>query len=451
METIKLYAAKHAEEAHIQEFFRRNLLQLGERPIAAFDGFFYESKNEQIGSVAFQDYLIFSDKSLYLWARGADKDYLDRFDLGTVSITAKQRDKNTSTVEIVLNRKAKESIYLVFDLVPVEEAEKIVLLQVLIETVLEEHLGKNYLEEIPQEIADKIYTTGIDSCPPKVFELAPYQNEGNEAVGTSIPPQSSMGIPGMGYVQNFQDQSNNSHIGYGQDLLEQFKARHSFSGYQGGAAQQGSRMFGNQQYPGSMPFNSSRPFGQNPQNMSPNGAQRPPEIDMATMKQMSEMVKELIASIPEEYKEQFKHDLRKIPENFQKLPDNFVESVNALNELLQNVSSNKQTQDFLIDVIQAAVKSDGLFGAASKFVKTVVPTPPMPGNRRKNEYERKDSFGGKVYEDGSAKTEKSSEAKKPIKDNSDSIWQSSKKEEASDDDSSSRSRRKKIKVKSDNG
>jgi len=454
METIKVYAAKRAEESHVQEFFRGKLLQAGEKPIAFFDGFFfYASKSEQLGSTAFQDYLIFSDKALYLWVRGADKDYLDRFVLGAVAITAKQRDKETSSLEIVLLRKEKEPIYLVFDLVPVEEAEKIVLLQVLCETVLEEHLGKNYLEEIPQEVADKVYASGFETCPPKDVEFeydpAVENNEGGKApIQKPNMPQPSWPGPGMG-------QDEGAHIGYGQDVLEQFKAEKSFVGYEGLGSQQGSSLFRNKQF---QQFGRGE-FGQRSQNMSPNGnipftGENPPEIDMQTLKQMGAVVKELISSIPEEYKEQAKEDLRKIPENFQKLPDNFVESVKALNELLENVSNNKQTQDFLIDVIQAAVKSDGLFGAASKLVKTVVPTPPtptMPGSSRKKDYERKDSFGGKVYEGDEVKTEKSSEAKASTEGNSDSIWQSSKKEETSSGESNSRIRRKKIKVKSDNG
>ncbi|NTV44955.1 MAG: hypothetical protein HGB11_00130 [Chlorobiales bacterium] len=333
MATISIYAAKHAEKAHIQEFFIRNLLRSSERPLAIFDGFFYEAKHERVGGLSFQDYLVFSDKSVYFWARGAQKDYLDRFELGAVSFTSKQKDKEISTLNITVNRKGKEPVFLIFDLIPSEDAEKIIMLHVLVETTLEEQLGKDYWGEIPDDVAEKIYEIGMETCPPSQIELVEPQQAYQQPPTAGSPFSSSSGI-GSQPSQNpfgsmFGGGSNGGggSIGYGQNLLEQFKAANAFSGYRDtqnpGPQQQPSRPtqnpnpFQQQPFLGRPPIedprsNFNRQNNNIPNDFGPEQAFGPmgpisqitgslSEIDVVTLKRMGALVKDLVGSIPEEY------------------------------------------------------------------------------------------------------------------------------------------------------
>lgn len=393
MRIISIYAAQHIEPAHIQEFFQKNLLHPSERPIACFDGFFYESKNERVGGLAFQDYLFISDKSVYLWARGSEKDFLDRFSIGAVSFAAKQKDKESSTLEITIERKDKKPVYIIFDLVPNEEADKLIMLHVLLETVIEENIGKNFLDEIPDEVSSKIYHVGLEACPPVDFEIheqddasfnAPsYQN--SPFAGMSSQQSSGFGGGGMldtlrnGFNSRNQDPTGN--IGYGQNILEQFKSQQAIEGYQNQNPVNNPNFgMGGQGAPQPNPFGGGKPgniasFVDNLNNSIGNPNELPenlPDIDFDSLKQLGVIAKDIFKSIPDEYKDQLKEDLRGIPLSIQKLPNNFADSVKAVNELLQNVSNNKQTQDFILQAIQTAVKSDGLIGAASKIFKSSV-------------------------------------------------------------------------------
>jgi hypothetical protein len=134
MNEVSLYAARHTDAAHIKEFFTKKLLRPAEEPIAFFDGIFYEAKNERVGGLSFHDYLIFSNKSIYLWARGISKDYLDRFNLGAVSIAAREKDQDFATLNFTIEREGKDPIYLIFDFVPLSEVKKLMLLHVSLES-----------------------------------------------------------------------------------------------------------------------------------------------------------------------------------------------------------------------------------------------------------------------------------------------------------------------------
>lgn len=494
MATISIYAAKHAEKAHIYEFFLRNLLRSSERPIAIFDGFFYEAKHERVGGLSFQDYLVFSDKSVYFWARGAQKDYLDRFELGAVSFTSKQKDKEISTLNITVNRKGKDPVFLIFDLVPSEDAEKIIMLHVLVETMLEEQIGKDYWGEIPDDVAEKIFEIGMETCPPSQIELIEPQQSYQQPPTTGSPFSSPSGM-GFQPSQNpfgsmFGGGGGNSggSIGYGQNLLEQYKAANAFSGYRD------TQSPGQQQQPQPRPAQNPNPFQQQPfmgrppiedprpnfnrqdnrqdvpNNFGPEafGPMGPisqitgslSEIDVVTLKRMGALVKDLVSSIPEEYREQAKIDLKKIPENLEKLPDNLqqlpsnlAETINALNELLDNVSSNKQTQDFIIRAISAAVKNDGLVGAASKFMKIILPSGGSQGSsgsgRQQQASRQPQHQQPRASEDVRSRNQDFDQSKEPKStpktEQSQSIWGDPAAAAAEQDDLS---RRKKIKVKS---
>ena len=82
MANISLYVSGQTELNDVTEFFQKRHMEEGENPIAFFDGVFYESHQERVGNIAFTDYLIYTDRAVYLWARGSSKDYLDRFNLG---------------------------------------------------------------------------------------------------------------------------------------------------------------------------------------------------------------------------------------------------------------------------------------------------------------------------------------------------------------------------------
>ena len=64
MANISLYVSGQTELADVTEFFQKHLLGEGEQPIAFFDGVFYVSHQERVGNIAFQDYLIYSDRAV---------------------------------------------------------------------------------------------------------------------------------------------------------------------------------------------------------------------------------------------------------------------------------------------------------------------------------------------------------------------------------------------------
>jgi ribosomal protein L12E/L44/L45/RPP1/RPP2 len=75
----------------------------------------------------------------------------------------------------------------------------------------------------------------------------------------------------------------------------------------------------------------------------------------------------MLNAIPEEYRAQAKKDL-------QEMPERFSSAVLAVNELLQNIAKNKETQNFVIQVVETAVKNDGIFGALFKGLQNIVAT-----------------------------------------------------------------------------
>ena len=72
MANLSLYVSAQTEQSDVAEFFQKGLMNAGENPIAFFEGVFYESQQERVGNIAFQDYLIYTDKAVYFWARGSN-------------------------------------------------------------------------------------------------------------------------------------------------------------------------------------------------------------------------------------------------------------------------------------------------------------------------------------------------------------------------------------------
>jgi len=344
MATISTYVSGHAEAGDIAEFFQKQLLNAGERPIAFFDGVFYESHQERVGNIAFQDYLIYSDRAVYLWARGASKDYLDRFALGAVSINSRNKDNDFATLNLRIRREGKEPVYVIFDMVEIAEAEKISTLHTIIESTIESYLGNNFREEIPDQIAEQIFASAITICPPSPLSFS-----------------SSEGQP--------SGPEQNSRIGYGQDLLEQYKTSMGYtSGSPSGAEPQRGPSFTG---------------GASPQESA--GARRPamPGIpkeiegllptDPEALKRIAGNLKDMVGDAPFRFRDQVMKDL-------QNVPGDVATVLKAVNELVSNISDNPQAEKFVLTAIQTAVKNDGILGSVGKMIKMTQSFGPM-GNK----------------------------------------------------------------------
>ncbi len=335
MNEVSLYAARHTDAAHIKEFFTKKLLRAAEEPIAFFDGIFYEAKNERVGGLSFHDYLIFSNKSIYLWARGISKDYLDRFNLGAVSIAAREKDQDFATLNFTIEREGKDPIYLIFDFVPLSEVKKLMLLHVSLESDIENALGKHYLGEIPDQLAAQLLEHAKSIVEMKPFPLVEPEPE------PELPP-----FPAM--------MSNFTRI-YGDNLLERLKQMRAGE-QMGHSASQGG-------YAGGEPRGYSAEFLRNqPRYPFSSGLGN---LDSVSLRRAEAIVRDMLSAIPEEYREQAKKDLKEMPERFSN-------AILAVNELLQNIAKNKETQNFVIQVVETAVKNDGILGALFKGLQTVV-------------------------------------------------------------------------------
>ena len=341
MATISTYVSGHTEAEDIAEFFQKQLLNAGERPIAFFDGVFYESHQERVGNIAYQDYLIYSDRAVYLWARGANKDYLDRFALGAVSINSRNKDNDFATLNLRIRREDKEAVYVIFDMVEIDEAEKISTLHTVIETIIEKYLGDNFRNEIPDEIAEQIVISAANICPPAPLSFKP-------SAGQAPGPEQ------------------NSRIGYGQDLLEQYKASMGYPPDRGTEA--------GQQHGASFADNT-------PRQHSP-GSQRPvmPGIpkelegllptDPEALKRIAGNLKDMVGDAPFKFRDQVMKDL-------QHVPNDLATMLTAVNELIVNIADNPKAEKFVMNAIQTAVKNDGILGSMGKMLKLTTSFGPM--------------------------------------------------------------------------
>ncbi|TNJ39997.1 hypothetical protein FGF66_01480 [Chlorobaculum thiosulfatiphilum] len=324
MANISLYISGQTELDDISEFFQKRLIGEGETPIAFFDGVFYESHQERVGNIVYQDYLIYTDKALYLWARGASKDFLDRFSLGTVSVNSRNKDSAFATMNLKIRREGKEPIFVIFDMVEIREADMIVKLQTVVESIIEDYLGINYRQEIPQDTADRIFQAARSVCPPRQIALK---------LDTPQAP-----VPDAG-------------IGYGQDLLEQFRAT--------GSGQQ-QAPYPPYQPPGTAP-------GPRPRStMGPQDAMRGLEsmlpTDPAALKRIAEQIKNMVGDAPFKMRDQVMKDL-------QHVPGDMATVLTALNELLSNIAGNPLAERFIMNAIKTAVVNDGVLGSLGKIIK----------------------------------------------------------------------------------
>jgi len=333
MANFSLYISGQTELGDVAEFFQKRLIGEGETPIAFFDGVFYESHQERVGNIVYQDYLIFSDKALYLWARGASKDYLDRFTLGAVSVNSRNKDSAFATMNLKIRREGKEPVFVIFDMVEIREAEMIIKLQTAVESTIEDYLGVNYRQEIPPDTADRILQAGRSVCPPKTISLP-----------LETPETQQMPAPDAG-------------IGYGQDLLEQYRAMGGQPGQQQAPPQ-------------------GLPYGERPQaaaGMGMPGIGAPPfaprgglesmlPTDPASLKRIADQIKNMVGDAPFKLRDQVMKDL-------QHVPGDVATVLTALNELLANIAGNPMAERFVMNAIKTAVVNDGMIGSLGKIIK----------------------------------------------------------------------------------
>jgi hypothetical protein len=314
MANVSLYVSGQTERNDVTEFFQKGLMSAGENPIAFFEGVFYESHQERVGNIAFQDYLIYSDKAVYLWARGADKDYLDRFNLGSLSVNSRNKDHDFSTLNLKVRREDKEPVYVIFDMVELREAELITRLHTVIETIIEENLGLNYRKNLPDEVSARILEGSRSVCEPQSFSLR---------------------------FENPDPAQQESHIGYGQDLLEQYKAS---LGYPPDERQ---RQQGGEQRPEGF---SAADALKGIENLLP--------ANPASLKRVAESIKGIIGDAPFKIRDQVKSDLQHIPG-----------MLTALSELLNSIADNPQTERLVINIVKTAVRNDGVIGSVGKLLR----------------------------------------------------------------------------------
>ncbi len=355
MNAVNLYAAKHADAAHILEFFMKRLMREGESPLAVFDGIFYEAKNERVGGFSFHDYLVITNKSVYLWARGIHKDYLDRFNLGCVSFAAKEKDREFATLDLTISRENNEPIFLIFDYVPISEVKNLMLLHVTNETEIESILGKAFLGEIPDDVARRLKDLSEQLLPQREI-LVPDEVESAaiKAMMNGTPPNELFEFPNA----PFSPMQSAENIGgtrvYGDDLLNRIRQQRqnqNAQNYQSGNISQGySAEFLQGEPRWSAASINSNPFS---------------KFDFVSMKRAEAIVRDMFNAIPEEYRNQAKKDLEQMPERWS-------HAVLALNELLGNISKNRETQNFVMQVIETSVKNDGILGAIAKTFSTFV-------------------------------------------------------------------------------
>jgi len=329
MATISLYVSGQTELNDVTEFFQKNLMNPGENPVAFFDGVFYESHQERVGNIVFQDYLIYTDKAVYLWARGANKDFLDRFSLGSVSVNSRNKDGDFATLNLKIRREEKEPVYVIFDMVEIREAELITRLHTVVESTIEDALGVNFRKEIPDAIAARVLQAGRTVCPPHSFSIA-------------MAPAAPI----------HQDSS----IGYGQDLLEQYKASIGYPPADDSGQYQ-EHAQGRQKSP------SPGQQGQgNPAADALKGLENMLPADPAALRRITSSIKDMVGEAPFKLREQVMKDL-------QHVPGDVATVLTAMNELLANIAGNPQAERFVMTAITTAVRNDGVLGSIGKMLK----------------------------------------------------------------------------------
>ena len=193
--------------------------------------------------------------------------------------------------------------------------------------------------------------------------------------------------------------------GYGQDLLDQYKANIGYSNpeqpQQYSPQHQGGEHGGERQKAGFSPADALKGI----ENILP--------TDPASLKRVAESIKEMIGDAPFKIREQLKNDLQHVPG-----------MLTALNELVISISDNPQAERFVLNIVKTAVRNDGMIGSVSKLMKLT------------------SSFGG-----GGKKSAPKSSSRGAAHESNDDVPRNQRRRD--DDDGESGTRRKSINIKSD--
>jgi hypothetical protein len=237
---------------------------------------------------------------------------------------------------------------LIFDLVPTDEAEKIVALHFAIESEIEQAVGKKFEQDLPKEVTEKLIDIAYKNLPFKTIVIP------DKLTPNTQPPPEQTQPPRVEFHHNT--------MFYGDDMLSRIKR------YREGNDKEFQQTYGHK----SGHNGYSAEFLQN----EPRGRFKPPtpdfegmfsKLDMVSLKRAEAITKDLLSNIPEQYREQAKKDLAQMPERLK-------ESFNAFNELLTNLAENPQVQNVVIQTIATAVKNDGILGAMIKAMSLVQQT-----------------------------------------------------------------------------
>lgn len=175
--------------------------------------------------------------------------------------------------------------------------------------------------EIPDEIADQLVVAAMHTCPPSPLSFSPSAHQ--------FPEQ-------------------NSRIGYGQDLLEQYKAS---IGYPNGERPE-----------------PAPPFSSTPSGSLPKIPGLPKELegvlptDPESLKKIAGSLRNAIGETPFKFRDQVMKDL-------QRVPGDVTAILTAASELLSNVAGNPKAEKFVMNAIHTAVKNDGILGSVGNMIR----------------------------------------------------------------------------------
>lgn len=131
---VNFFMGTNAEGKHLEEAFRQQLIEPGERLLGFFDGLLFDPDGKRVGGIALHDYLIVTDRQLIMWARDQFKDYVDRFPLSHSFVQSyQQKDMLHGTIRLglvlpsVANTEVAdaEQLEITFDLVPMADLKQL--------------------------------------------------------------------------------------------------------------------------------------------------------------------------------------------------------------------------------------------------------------------------------------------------------------------------------------
>jgi hypothetical protein len=361
--TVRLYAGRSIDPVHIVEFFSRNFLKPNEEPLAMFDGIFYEGKNARMGGISFHDYLLVTNRSIYTWARGMQKDFLDRFVLSSVQISAVRKDDTLATLNLEVTRPSdKKKIYLIFDLVPTAQKDDLIKLHTLLMIDVEAKLGKDYLGEIPDGLAASLVEKARQILQPQEFVITRPSIPQFEMPETMLPPEPDMSYQPP-YMSGYASSGGGTPNIYGDDALYRLKQLRSMSNASQSAAR--PNRYGQHQ-PSEHNYNTAYPpYGNVPQEgFGPNSL---PSFDMVKLKRAEAAVKDALQIVmPDDVRKEAATKVNSLLSNPEKLVGQLNETLKAVNELAVTLTTNEVARNFVTAKLKETIDKEGIGGILSK-------------------------------------------------------------------------------------